>query len=122
MFHSAQGNETTMTGQETLLSRICAGGIVENPRLPLPELEYTPKLCKTVPSNIAMDCSYGSYGVFISTHVALFSFPSRPARLGSAGCTQQDPLEDDGALWLAPFGGGEVWCEHGNLRWAKRRR
>ena len=63
MFHSAQGNETTMTGQETLLSRICAGGIVENPRLPLPELEYTPKLCKTVPSNIAMDCSYGSYGV-----------------------------------------------------------
>jgi hypothetical protein len=71
MFHSAQGNETTMTGQETLLSRICAGGIVENPRLPLPELEYTPKLCKTVPSNVAMDCSYGSYGVFISTHEAL---------------------------------------------------
>ena len=35
----------------------------------------------------------------------------------AAGCTQQDPLEDDGALWLAPFGGGELRFANMAKRW-----
>ena len=32
----------------------------------------------------------------------------QPSMLTASGCTQKDPLEDDGPLGLAPFGGEQL--------------